>query len=110
MQHVDDGNENHPDDEQPNMMIAEENEATTNTNIGNGSHQSSYLAEDEKATASVEQHSDVVVDEDEDALLERQAAVQQILELFCLLGAGYWRLCQVRSYCGNLCCSILHFP
>jgi hypothetical protein len=27
-----------------------------------------------------------------------EGCVQQILELLCMLGAGYWRLCQVRSY------------
>lgn len=34
-------------------------------------------------------------DHDEDAIIDRHGAVQQILELFCLLGAGYWKLCQV---------------
>jgi hypothetical protein len=33
--------------------------------------------------------------ENEDDIIDRHSAVQEILELFCLLGAGYWRLCQV---------------
>lgn len=33
---------------------------------------------------------------EEDAIMDRHGCVQQILELFCLMGAGYWRLCQFR--------------
>jgi len=36
------------------------------------------------------------MDLEEDIVMEKHdGAVQSILELFCLLGAGYWRLCQV---------------
>lgn len=34
--------------------------------------------------------------EQETTELDRHGAVQQILELFCLLGAGYWKLCQYK--------------
>lgn len=33
---------------------------------------------------------------DEDTVMEQHSCVQQILELLCLVGAGYWRLCQFR--------------
>ena len=101
-QPMDDENENHPDDERSNMMMAEENGTTPNTQVNGGGQTSLFLAEDEKPVSTIEHQSDVVVDEDEDALMERQAAVQQILELFCLMGAGYWRLCQVRPDRGPL--------
>lgn len=32
---------------------------------------------------------------EEDVLIDRQGAVQEILQLLCMIGAGYWRLCQV---------------
>jgi hypothetical protein len=38
---------------------------------------------------------DVVIKEEE-VIMNHHNNVEQILELFCLLGAGYWRLCQVR--------------
>jgi hypothetical protein len=31
----------------------------------------------------------------EDEIMNHHKNVEQILELMCLLGAGYWRLCQV---------------
>lgn len=37
-------------------------------------------------------------EEEENAMMDRHSHVQDILELFCLLGAGYWRLCQVRTF------------
>lgn len=101
-QSMDAENENQPDDERSNMMTEENVTSTANNTImTGGGHPSSFLPEDEKPVSSIEHHSDIIVDEDEDAILERQAAVQQILELFCLLGAGYWRLCQVRKDCSN---------
>jgi anaphase-promoting complex subunit 3 len=39
---------------------------------------------------------DNIIEEQEDAIMDRHSAVKQVLELMCLLGAGYWRLCQYR--------------
>jgi hypothetical protein len=38
-----------------------------------------------------------MVEEEEDVMMDRHSAVQEILEVLCMLGAGYWRLCQVRN-------------
>lgn len=54
---------------------------------------SSYFDEDEKPLIPPGHNA-----HDQDAVLAvEEGCVQQILELLCLLGAGYWRLCQVRS-------------
>jgi anaphase-promoting complex subunit 3 len=34
--------------------------------------------------------------DEEENILDRHGAVQNILELLCLIGAGYWKLCQYR--------------
>lgn len=34
--------------------------------------------------------------DEEETILDRHGAVQNILELLCLMGAGYWKLCQYR--------------
>jgi hypothetical protein len=85
--------ENHPDDDQPSSMLAEDNATGTH-----GGHQSSFVTEEEKpypfAVNLVGTEGEL---DDEDAIIERHGAVQRILELLCLLGAGYWRLCQVSS-------------
>lgn len=39
-----------------------------------------------------------VEDMKEDEIINHHQNVEHILELFCLLGAGYWRLCQVCSH------------
>ena len=33
----------------------------------------------------------------EEEIMNHHSNVEQILELLCLLGAGYWRLCQVSD-------------
>jgi len=44
-----------------------------------------------------EAHADPAgLEEDEEIRLDRHGSVQQILELLCLMGAGYWKLCQYR--------------
>jgi hypothetical protein len=35
---------------------------------------------------------------EEDVLIDRHGSVQEILELFCMIGTGYWKLCQVRHF------------
>jgi hypothetical protein len=87
-------NQNHPDDEQPNMMVTEDNANSYNdVNLG---QQSSSLAEDVKLPVMLAGHrKDAIGELAEDTLIEKYSAVQQILDLLCLLGAGYWRLCQV---------------
>jgi hypothetical protein len=77
--------------EQPNVMTDD----SINVLMG----QSPSLADDEKpvlATSHGAYNQDVVVAL-EDEIMEKHGSVQQILELFCLLGASYWRLCQVRT-------------
>ena len=79
------------DSEQPNIMMMTED--------GNSDNQ--ILAENEKpaiaeANRSAASHRELTMDLEEDIVMEKHdGAVQSILELFCLLGAGYWRLCQV---------------
>lgn len=41
-------------------------------------------------------NQEIAVALEEDAMMEKHdGSVKKILELFCLMGAGYWRLCQV---------------
>ena len=75
-------------------MMAEDNNNASGSALGG--HKSSFLAEDEKpTTANNHYQDDISIALEEDAIMEKHTAVQHILELFCLLGAGYWRLCQV---------------
>jgi hypothetical protein len=83
-------NENHPDDEPPNRMMTEDSVSTTNG--VNLEQQLPHLAEDGKPPGSLAIQLGELA---EDTIIERHSAVQHILELLCLLGAGYWRLCQV---------------
>jgi hypothetical protein len=60
----------------------------------------SFLVGDEKtvlANSPGAGNNDVASAMDEDIVMDKHGSVQQILELFCLLGAGYWRLCQVSN-------------
>lgn len=84
--------ENHPDDEQRNMMMTDDHAPTG----ANATQQPSLLAEDEKLDSFANSHNRIDGDPaEEEAMIEKQGSVQEILELLCLLGAGYWRLCQV---------------
>ncbi|KAL3911010.1 MAG: hypothetical protein SGILL_007454 [Bacillariaceae sp.] len=71
---------------------------TLPTAIGGDIGQPGSLPPEDVKSFSAAQHqsSAAAMVEEEEALMERHSAVQQILELFCLMGAGYWRLCQVR--------------
>ena len=81
------------DSEQPNIMMMTED--------GNSDNQ--ILAENEKPATAISEannnaasHRELTMALEEDIVMEKHdGAVQSILELFCLLGAGYWRLCQV---------------
>ena len=84
--------ENLPDDDQPIMMMAEENAGSVAANNNTG------VQEDRKPVTIHQYQSEVPVALDEDAIMEKHAMVQKILETFCLLGAGYWRLCQVSTH------------
>lgn len=92
-------NENHRDDEQPNVMMMTEDNANNGNSAGVGQH-SSFLAEENvKPPVSFAANNDDEDGElDENLMMEKHGAVLQILELLCLLGAGYWRLCQVRVH------------
>jgi hypothetical protein len=87
--------ENHLDDEQPNMLLTEDGGNNNSNSVTLGGQQTLFLAEDEKPvpTNTAYQLQDI----DENAIMEKHSSVQQILELLCLLGAGYWRLCQVST-------------
>ena len=82
------------DSEQPNIMMMTEE---------SGGQSSSFLVENEKpitdtAANNAASHQDIVLALEEDAIMEKHdGSVQKILELFCLMGAGYWRLCQVGT-------------
>lgn len=82
--------ENHSDEEQLNMMITEENGIP---HAVPGIQEQSVTAFDAKPVLSSQCQMGLLMDEQ--AIIESHTAVKQILELLCLLGAGYWRLCQV---------------
>jgi hypothetical protein len=84
--------ENHPDDDQHSMMMAEENAGGVAANNNTGAQ------EDRKPVTVRHYQNDVTAALDEDAIMEKHTMVQKILELFCVLGAGYWRLCQVSLF------------
>ena len=88
------------------LFLASENK-TNNTNPevdeeeefgdGRGQDESQEQQEQEKqvATPALDNEKANIDNSDEASMMDRHSAVQEILELFCLLGAGYWRLCQV---------------
>ena len=55
---------------------------------------SSAFQKQDNPTATDSQ-SELAMDED-DTMLDRHGGVEKILELLCLVGAGYWKLCQYR--------------
>jgi len=93
MDHHDVNQHRTDDSEQPNIMMMTE-ESDSNNRI---------LTENEKpAIGNVEAnnhvpHQEIAMTLEEDNSMEKHdGSVQKILELFCLLGAGYWRLCQFK--------------
>ena len=80
-----------PDDsEQSNIMMM--------TDEGGG-RSSSFIAGTEKpfsGSVGEDNNKKKSVVTEEDAMMEKHDdSIKKILELFCLMGAGYWRLCQV---------------
>jgi len=81
------------DSEQPNtMMMTEESGG-----------QSLLSSENEKPTTEITtgpdggSHQNIALAIEENAMMDKHdGSIQKILELFCLMGAGYWRLCQFR--------------
>jgi hypothetical protein len=77
------------DSEQPNiMMMTEESGGRLfNEKPPSGIVTADNGASNQEFTQALE----------EDAMMEKHdGSIQKILELLCLMGAGYWRLCQVR--------------
>jgi hypothetical protein len=81
------------DSEQPSIMMMTEE---------SGGRLSSYLVGNEKplsgaaAADNSASNQEIAQALEEDAMMERHdGSIQKILELLCLMGAGYWRLCQV---------------
>jgi hypothetical protein len=55
----------------------------------------------ENQTTTIKRTVEYTAEVDEDRLVDNHGAVEEILELLCLLGAGYFRLCQVRKNCNR---------
>ena len=82
--------------EQPSTMMATEE---------NGDRLSSFLVGNQKPRRRAVVADNSVSNEElnqaleEDAMMEKHdGSILKILELFCVMGAGYWRLCQVGTH------------
>eukprot|EP00980_Cylindrotheca_fusiformis_P001974 scaffold443_cov125-Cylindrotheca_fusiformis.AAC.23 len=88
------------------LFMASENKQSNkpedeNVNFGEDQQLSSHKDEEHDKsimdTPGLEKESSPdVEDEKEEEIMNHHNNVEQILELLCLLGAGYWRLCQYR--------------
>lgn len=77
------------DSEQSNIMMMTEE---------SGGRSSSFLVGNEKPISDDNGASaqEIALAVEEDAMMEKHdGSIQKILELLCLMGAGYWRLCKV---------------
>lgn len=82
------------DSEQSNIMMM------TDDTVGRSS---SFMAGTEKPQSGTDENGEstqeIAVASEEDAMMEKHDdSIKKILELFCLMGAGYWRLCQVSIF------------
>ena len=78
------------DSEQPNIMMMTEE---SGGRLFNEKTPSGIVAADNGAS-----NQEITQALEEDAMMEKHdGSIQNILELLCLMGAGYWRLCQVRN-------------
>ena len=74
------------DSEQSNIMMMTEDSGGRLPSHAVGNEKADHSASNQEITLALE----------EDAMMEKhEGSIQKILELLCLMGAGYWRLCQV---------------
>jgi len=74
------------DSEQSNIMMMTEDSGGQLPSHAVGNEKADHSASNQEITLALE----------EDAMMEKhEGSIQKILELLCLMGAGYWRLCQV---------------
>ena len=78
------------DSEQSNIMMM------TDDNAGRSSSST-----EKPPSGNDENAQEIAAALEEDAMMEKHDdSIKKILELFCLMGAGYWRLCQVSFWQG----------